>query len=95
MFLILADVTDYDFTFAPTHILGKDDFIPVYLGKFSNQEKFTAKEYGIYVCDKDYEKIDHKKTYIIIHDPDINNNKFDDIKKQFKDNLKDIEDENT
>lgn len=69
--LIMNDIADYVVEHYPTHILGKSNkLIPVFIGATSvigSKENFI----GIYVKDKEYSNIDHTKVYVLIHDPDI------------------------
>ena len=69
--LIMNDIVNYTSKFYPTHILGIDNkLIPVYIGVTSvidSKENFI----GIYVRDKEYLNIDHSRVYVLIHDPDM------------------------
>jgi len=68
--LIMNDLVNYESTFYPTHILGyNNEIMPVYIGN-SSDSIIEEKAIGIYVTDEDYNKIDHSKEYVLIHDPD-------------------------
>ena len=67
--LIMNDLIDYPCEWYPTHIVTIDkDIIPVFLGAATAIEDKRA--VGIYVREEDYEKLNHKKAYIFIHNPD-------------------------
>lgn len=75
--LILNDKIDYPCEWYPTHILTEDkNLIPVFLGAASALEE---KAVGIYVRENDYLKLNHKKAYIFIHNPDADKKEFKDI----------------
>lgn len=76
--LIMNDEVDYPCEYYPTHILTEDrDVVPVFLGATSAIEEVKA--IGIYVREEDYLKINHKKAYIFVHDPDVEFGEFEDL----------------
>jgi len=84
--LIMLDQIDWETFIGPTHILTKDfDFIPVYIGKSLLED--TKEDYiGIYTTYENYNKINHKKTYILIHSPDISEESKNEILDFIKNN---------
>lgn len=67
--LIMNDLIDYPCEWYPTHIMTSDrDIIPVFLG--ASSEITDKRAIGIYVRDEDYIKINHRKAYLFIHNPD-------------------------
>lgn len=75
--LIMNDEIDYPCEFYPTHIITEDkDLIPVFLGASS---VIAEKAVGIYVRENDYLKLNHKKAYIFVHDPDADKEEFKDL----------------
>ena len=67
--LIMNDIVDYKSEFYPTHIIGfNKEILPVYMGASSAIEDNTI---GLYVSDESYNKIDHSKEYVFLHNPDI------------------------
>lgn len=75
--LIMNDEIDYASTWYPTHIVGKDkQLIPVFIGASNTMIRGLI---GIYVRDKDYNDIRHDKSYIFVHDPDIEADGVEDI----------------
>jgi len=88
--LILNDELDYPSTWYPTHIVSKDNkLLSVFIGA---PNTLIGGLIGIYVRDKDYKKIRHDKSYIFIHDPDVNE---DDIEKINWDEIEDVKDRKT
>ena len=79
---IMVDIMDWGICIGPTHIIGKNmSLINVYIGKPPAEYEKNNNEIavGIYVDSVDYEKINHTKTYVFIHDPTLNNPNNKDI----------------
>lgn len=88
MWLILNDEAIYDNFLYPTHTIGKKgELIRVFIG--DTHPKNLFKGIGIYILDEDYKKMDHSKGYILIHDPEIVQDKIpvilEDSRNQFPD----------
>lgn len=67
--LIMNDEIDYPCEFYPTHVLGENkELIPIFLGASTAIGYKNA--VGLYVRENDYLKLNHKKAYIFIHNPD-------------------------
>lgn len=63
----MNDDIDHTSRWHPTHILSKENkLINVYIGAAGH----LLGGLGIYVSDDDYEKINHEKAYVFIHNPD-------------------------
>jgi hypothetical protein len=73
----MNDEIDYPAMWYPTHIVSKDKkLLPVYIGASNNM---IVGYFGIYVKDKDYNKIRHDKTYIFIHNPEAEDEDIQDV----------------
>lgn len=76
---IFNDEMLYDSVYCPTHVVSKDSkVIPVFLG--APQTMNARGLIGIYVRDEDYDKIDHEKSYIFIHNPDATDDEIVEIR---------------
>lgn len=88
MWLILNDEAAYETYLYPTHTIGKKgELIKVFIG--DTHPEGLYKGIGIYILDEDYEKMDHSKGYMLIHDPEITQDKIpvilEDSRNQFPD----------
>lgn len=82
--LIMNDDIDHSSRWHPTHIVSKDKkLIKVYIGAPGHM---LGGGIGIYVANEDYDKINHKKAYIFIHNPECKDGDIEDV------NWDDIED---
>lgn len=76
--LIMNDLIDYPCEWYPTHVMTSDkDIIPVFLGAASTIEDKRA--VGIYVREGDYDKLNHKKAYVFIHNPDAEKEQIEEL----------------
>lgn len=67
--MLLVEYVKYPSQFYPTHVVGKDNNpINIYIGVAPILQENSI---GLYVSDKDFDRIDHKKPYIFIHNPDL------------------------
>lgn len=75
--LIMNDEVDYTATWYPTHIVSKDKkVLPVFIGASQTVIKGLV---GIWIKDEDYNKIDHNKAYIFLHNPEATDDDIEDI----------------
>ena len=69
----MNDELDYVAQWHPTHVITKDEkLVRVCIGTSMS----LLGGFGLYVADEDWDKINHDKAYIFIHNPDA---KDDDI----------------
>ena len=90
--LILYDIADWKEQFVPTYIMGKENIVPLYLGKVPGVGKFSFNQVAIYVKSEDYNKIDHTKEYVLIHDPIVTEEDFKEIKENISKVIRDVAD---
>lgn len=84
--LLMNDETHYNAQFHPTHVVGKDkELINVYVGTSTS----LMGGFGLYVADDDWDKLNHEKAYIFIHNPDAVSG---DIEAVDWDQVDDVED---
>ncbi len=79
MILIHVDIDnsdDYGGFFYPSHVLGMDkSLVQIFIGRVPDSDDWKIarqdpRAYGIYIKDIDYEKVNHAKPYIFLHDPE-------------------------
>jgi hypothetical protein len=74
--LLMNDEVDHTSRWHPTHILSKDNkLLQVYIGAAGHM----LGGFGIYVADRDYEKIRHDKAYVFIHNPDCTDDDIENV----------------
>lgn len=74
--LLMNDEIDHTSRWHPTHVVSKENkILPVYIGAPGHM----LGGFGIYVADEDYDKINHGKSYIFIHNPDAIDNDVEDV----------------
>jgi hypothetical protein len=75
--LIMNDEVDYTCIWYPTHIISKDKkLLPVFIGA---SQSLINGLVGIYIKNEDYNKIRHDKVYILIHNPEAQDDEIENI----------------
>ena len=68
--LIMNDEVDYESAWYPTHIISKyGKLLPLFIGATQTLVK-GMHLVGLWVKDEHYTLINHKKAYVLVHDPD-------------------------
>ena len=76
--LIMNDAVDYPCEWYPCYVIGaKEELIPLFLG--ASTAINMPKAVGLYVRENDYKKLNHKKAYIFVHNPDAVEEDINDI----------------